>query len=283
MSATLPAAAEYKYQDRDLRDHPALYDLAVEYLKQYTGDFHFLRDAKRTVLTGLPLPMGVARGVLNCMRGDSRVTQQLYAIALPSPPAKDAVVLEMTRSKRTWRKKQRWNEKKCDLTESHGSHSWTNPDFDSNNDDEDYDVPVYWNCEGVPYEINRSSYTIDAKVKSDWGAARQGKFIHRLTREGHCVWHPRMHEDGFYSPPDLWVYTYCKYPTQIRDPRLFKSLPEQEDLEMMDIAECLRCKENAPPVQIDIPLFDPQSYQIAEVEKLVKNVPLVVFSEPRSL
>lgn len=62
-----------KYTGADVRDDRRLRPLAYEFLNQYTGDFPFLRDAKRLHMNGEYLRDGVIKGVLNCMLADPRV------------------------------------------------------------------------------------------------------------------------------------------------------------------------------------------------------------------
>lgn len=69
-SALDPSA--YRYTDRDVREHSELIDAAMNWLREYQGDFEFLRDARVALLRANSLPIGVVRGVLNCMWGDAR-------------------------------------------------------------------------------------------------------------------------------------------------------------------------------------------------------------------
>lgn len=71
--------APMKYTSLDVRDDPQLRPLAYEYLKQYTGDFEFLRIAKMRWERGEYLHDGVIKGILNCMLADPRVAE------MPSP------------------------------------------------------------------------------------------------------------------------------------------------------------------------------------------------------
>lgn len=62
-----------RWQDSDVRSRFDLWELATDYLTQYTGDFPFLIEARRALASGGPLRVPVIRGVLNCMSADSRV------------------------------------------------------------------------------------------------------------------------------------------------------------------------------------------------------------------
>jgi hypothetical protein len=66
-----------RYTDRHIRENPKLYDLAVSYARGYAGDYEFLVSAHHYAVTRGSLPVGVARGVLNCMRLDLSVADEL--------------------------------------------------------------------------------------------------------------------------------------------------------------------------------------------------------------
>lgn len=65
----MSAGLARKYTDRDVREHPELVLAAEAFLRSYTGDFEFLVQLQREIVTyGLPLTLGAVRGTLNCMR-----------------------------------------------------------------------------------------------------------------------------------------------------------------------------------------------------------------------
>lgn len=71
----------HKYTDRDVRERfDDLHPLACSFVRAYSGDFEFLRDAQLLLKRDGYLTNGVLRGVLNCMRVDAR-----WATALPAP------------------------------------------------------------------------------------------------------------------------------------------------------------------------------------------------------
>lgn len=70
-----------KFTDRDVRERPELVAEAVRYLRWYQGEFEFLVDAKRYEAANGNLPLPTARGVLNCMRQDTR-----YGMVVPDLP-----------------------------------------------------------------------------------------------------------------------------------------------------------------------------------------------------
>lgn len=76
----------HKYQDADVRDNANLMALAVQYARLYRGDFPFMQAAAAAANATGTLPIGVARGVLNCMRTDAR-----WADKLPEPMGPDPI------------------------------------------------------------------------------------------------------------------------------------------------------------------------------------------------
>lgn len=74
--------SEHKFWESDLRRDPSLIGIAIEYARNYTGDFEIMVHAQNLVRTSGTLPPGIARTVLNCMRTDPTVI----------PPRKPPVV-----------------------------------------------------------------------------------------------------------------------------------------------------------------------------------------------
>lgn len=62
-----------KYTDLDVRSDRTLAPIAYEYLKQYTGEFQFLRECKSYYAEMGRLAHAHIRGVLNCMLADPKV------------------------------------------------------------------------------------------------------------------------------------------------------------------------------------------------------------------
>jgi hypothetical protein len=71
---------DLRYVDQDLREDPELQRRAESYALHYKGDFDFLTRAQGAMQIHGNLPIGVARGVLNCMRIDPA-----HAPTLPPP------------------------------------------------------------------------------------------------------------------------------------------------------------------------------------------------------
>lgn len=98
-------------------------------------------------------------------------------------------------------------EKQCDKTTPHYQHG------DSKGRD-------WVTCPGIPFPINRKSYTLTAYVKRPFAIARQGRLIHGSESRAYLSWLPRPHEWGFWSQPELVVKLKCRYPSYIRRPVL---------------------------------------------------------------
>jgi hypothetical protein len=77
----------YKFTDTDLREDPALFNVAYNFLAVYAGEFEFLVHAKAQYLTMHELPLGTVRGVLNCMRTLPNARELLgFYMWSPRPP-----------------------------------------------------------------------------------------------------------------------------------------------------------------------------------------------------
>lgn len=84
-------AADHKFTDWHVRNHPVLEQLAVDYARGYTGDYEFLVKAHIWVTENGTLSVPVIRGVLNCMRMDLSVAADLpdpskLWLGEPEPP-----------------------------------------------------------------------------------------------------------------------------------------------------------------------------------------------------
>lgn len=66
-----------KYTDTDVKSDPFLLAAAVKYALSYRGDFDFMVAAADVAHLRGTLPVAIARGVLNCMRADPRVADNL--------------------------------------------------------------------------------------------------------------------------------------------------------------------------------------------------------------
>jgi len=218
-----------KYTDRDVRENPEFFDYAVDYLRQYEGEFAFLVDCKMRVASGWDLSVGMVRGVLNCMRNDPRVT------GIPDPQVWDddevENVIPLKRKKK--RSRDRYRDDWCENTEPHGPHR-----------DENY---VY-SCPGL-YLVNRQSFRLPLKVKREHVTAKGGSLIHRVAPDGNhnSVWNVPPHDYGWYDfwSPDYNIKLACKFPSWLKNPML---LTEEEAIQFTELPEhagqrvfCVRC------------------------------------------
>jgi len=100
-----------KYTDRDVRERPELVAEAVRYLRWYQGEFEFLVDAKRYEVANGSLSVATARGVLNCIRQDTRYAMVSDPIPEPSVshPRRLRVVVDQEKRREPFDLKTYWN------------------------------------------------------------------------------------------------------------------------------------------------------------------------------
>jgi hypothetical protein len=204
---------EYAYSDRDVRDNPELRPLVVAYVTQYTGDFDPLVEAKRAVEGGHELTVPQVRRVLNCMRHDFDVADQL-----PAPRIRQtrATVLDFGAAQKRKKSKDTNTliDKECDDTRSHDKHYWG----------ENYN----FRCKGIPWKINRKEVTTKATVHARYVKSRTGNLVHLVADypgAGHLFqWNGPRHEYGF-KWIRLHVKLVCKYPSWIQDGTLYLEEP----------------------------------------------------------
>jgi hypothetical protein len=226
------AAPEHKYSDRDVRADPDLAELAYEYLDAYTGDFEPLVRAQEVLTGSRLLTTSQIRVVLNCMRHDWNIADQL-----PQPMAK---VIEMPQRdnevevipKRKKYKEPSWKDRyvNCERTDLHPSHAYEKNGYDQ------------WRCDGIANDRPDHLWT-DAKIKTPYVKAPGGKMIHLLGEGSNFHWYPYRYGDGFGGlsrqfdedgkywqwgrfPPALNVKLLCKHPSWLRNPMLLWELPE---------------------------------------------------------
>jgi hypothetical protein len=224
-------STEYRYTDRDVRENPELTQIAYDYLRNYGGDFEPLVEALRAFQQERWLPTNSIRVVLNCMRHDLNVANDLPAPIGYKIPRKIAEVVKPR--KRDWREPV-----PCDIKESHGGHTYKL----------DGELVI---CEGIPWKINRQTfYHREATVKVPFARARGGRFIHSITGEAWLEWRtPNMgHSFGWDKyPPSLSVKSSCKYPSWINKPILLTADKARILLESVpdELSVCPYCTEVA--------------------------------------
>lgn len=220
----MSTAPEVKYTDRDVRESEELVERALEYVRNYTGEFQYLIDMKLRVAQEGDLTTPMIRGVLNCMRHDPRITD----LPTPLPPQEGTVTeLRPRRAERvpSQKRKRHGGRKSChEVGVEHGYHYWT--------DDEDN---TEYSCEGW-HLINRGTVDVhgyrstavftETVVKRPYAAARGGMLVH-LINSAEVRWFAPAHEWGYHGDPDLVVRNVCRFPRFIERPLLLNQ--EQAD------------------------------------------------------
>jgi hypothetical protein len=200
--------ARLKYTDRDVRENPGMIELAERFLEHYEGEFQFLVDAKRTFRRGYTLNIATIRGVLNCMRSDSRVVH-----LLPEPGDPDlAKVLELPMPKT--------GVIECQMKASHDPHyEWVRG-------------KQKLKCPGVPFEINRNEYThTKTFVRAKFVKARTSFLIHQTTSLAEGRWfldRDERHKNE-YGEFEVITKTRCKQPGWVYGGILIAALPTQQE------------------------------------------------------
>lgn len=222
--------AERKYTDKDVRQDSTLRQIAEEYVVNYGGDFEPLVNAVRMMEEGEKLPTNIIRVVLNCMRHDREVANQL-----PNPEnLQPRLELVTDRPTRKLPRRIPWDYP-CDYPESHDGHGWKDPGSGVNN---------HW-CPGVPFAINREHFFTRAVVNRPFFCARGGKLIHIASHEDlgtSILWRPwRRHEYGEAEAIELAVKSLCRYPSIIRKPVLL-TREEAMTLDAVAIVEVEFCR-----------------------------------------
>lgn len=203
-------APDHAYTDRDVRSDLAKFrSIATKYVQGYTGAFEPLVDAQDAVKEGLELTLPMVRKVLNCMRHDFAVAASLPRVV---PMTKKSNVVDIFTSSRS-RPRDR-EIRQCDSKSGHYRHNWW--------DEEDEDLRYF--CEGVEFEINRWNYSRPATVKAEFALAGGGALVHRTTGKGKVFWVPEEHDWGFVNQI-MSVKVVCKYPSWLKNPRLYKEEP----------------------------------------------------------
>ena len=239
----MSAAPEIRYTDRDVREDESLRELALEYLRQYGGEFEPLTDAQEVMNSGEHLPTQMIRKVLNCMRHDRD-----WATRMPTPDRTSNVL--PFRAPRP--RKPQQVDKPCEQTTGHHQHPWEKVPWGEYND-------YYWrySCPGLPWEITRRARVTPAKVNRPLAVAKTGKLLHSVDPDGahRVVWKVPHHEYGWYSDThdwvtedgDLHVHLMCKYPSVINKPILLRPedieayLIGQAAIGRTDIKRCPHC------------------------------------------
>lgn len=246
------AAPERKYTDADVRADMELTELALEYLDTYAGDFDPLVRAQDVLLRGGVLTTSQIRVVLNCMRHDWNIADQMptpMAKVIDMPVRDEIPVLGYMEPKPKKRKKKPSYQDRyisCDDPKPHPSHRYEADGFDD------------WMCPGV--RNDRVEVVImKAKIKVPYAKAKGGKMIHLVDPYGdsYFMYSPNRHGDGYGSGfasktfpfpwgiyPSFHVELMCRYPSWLKDPLLLAEIPEgMLTSEGKPIGLCPHCKK----------------------------------------
>lgn len=218
------AAPEHKYSDRDVRENPDLAEMAYEYLDTYGGEYEPLVRAQEVLRDGRYLTTSQTRVVLNCMRHDWNIADQL-----PQPMAKVIEMPQRDNEVEVIPKRKKFKEPSykdryvyCGSDDLHPPHAYEANGYDQ------------WRCDGKANDRPDHLWT-DAKIKTPYVKAPGGKMIHLLGEGSNFHWYPYRYGNGYGSntnslwprfPPDLSVKLLCKHPSWLRNPMLLWELPE---------------------------------------------------------
>lgn len=240
---------EIKYSDRDVREDYSLTAIAVQYVKDYAGEFEPLVDAQTELKEHGRLDPVTVRKVLNCMRHDRDWKGKLPVPKRRIPPVTDPDPLNPVRRARgkNWRD---GFEKKCNKKEPHDPHTW------------DKESRSHW-CTGVRFKINRPEMLrMPTRIKLPYACARHGSYIHLTEGTGYALWWPNRHSWGWHKPDGyrfqepkghswhLIVNLRCKNPGRLTDPVLISNdelmvfLENARKIRKPDAKICPRCLPN---------------------------------------
>ena len=202
----------HKFWDSDIRRDPSLLVVAIEYARDYCGDFEFMVGAKSVVQETGSLPLPMARAVLNCMRTDPRAN-------VPPKPSQSAPT----------------------------RHEIDNV-IPIHRDDHRYEVAdryanVRLGARRPKPEPVKVIARYHVKIKAPFGITRvNAGVIHRTTPDAEARWHRRRLADNKYS--DALEFEYLRVTwacgRDTKDPRLFgleaftmrPTQPHEEALEL---------------------------------------------------
>ena len=236
---TLPR--DYKYTDTDVRRNLGTATLfAMEYLRDYAGDFEPLVALKRTYEIK-SLNVGQVRTVLNCARHDSYAEippmYPTHSVGDEGDDSEDNVVVMKERlRKRNKRAPKLEVNRKCDIEGYHDGHGHFGKTPYHPED-------PYLRCYGK-HEYNRHDFELPLKVNWPFMMGKSRLTVHRVSqdRPSTVLWTPLSRKLGYARAPIMKVRTHCEYPSMLRDPILIKKLvnpfapPGLDDPKL-----CVRC------------------------------------------
>jgi hypothetical protein len=205
----------FKFTDTDVRGDPRLFDIAVSYAIRYAGEFEFLRSAGEAAREGL-MTVGMARGVLNCMRTDGAVAHLLPEPAprlqlVPDFSDRIAAPVQRHRPPRP----KHWGNASCDALSDHGRHEYTIDTPGASSGSVQFTCPGRWS-------MNRRPVKTDAMIKVPFVIARTGSFVHLVGKGSYVTWiPPHYHRPGM-GVWSLHVKLACRYPSWLTNPLLLR-------------------------------------------------------------
>jgi hypothetical protein len=255
----MSGAPERKYTDADVRADPELTEMVYDYLDKYAGEYDPLVRAQSVLKRGSYLTTAQTRVVLNCMRHDWDIADQMpapMAQVIDMPQRDETEVYGyMQPTKKKGKKRQQTRgylgPQECGSTELHMAHNWNDETFPD----------AYWHCGGK--NNGREGYLfIDAKIKTPYVKATGGRMVHLLGEGSYFHWVPNVHGDGYGGmlrqigqseadkslwgrfPPHLHVKVLCKHPSWLTDPFLLWEIPDGLITnDGQPIGLCKYCKE----------------------------------------
>lgn len=221
-----------RYEDRDVRDDDRLYTLACAYLKEYTGHFDPLVEAKEVLAQDGVISVPMARKVLNCMRHDARLAGKM---PVPQRPELTLVEGELSRPVRRLGPARPKREYRMDClnTAPHHPHLWVDEDK------ERHACPGVLN--GLPSEF--TSRTI---IKRKYAVGKHGGQVHITKGWGRADFVRNPYEAN--AQPYLArhkVFLLCTIGT-LTDPYLLDTAAEVESLGLVNqrcYTFCARCEQ----------------------------------------
>jgi len=207
-----------RYTDQDVREDERLVQIAMWYIKNYTGEFPYMVDLQRSLARGFNPNVSHVRGALNCLRNDPRSFARL-PLTFDSAEIIEVDFVAAERRKKPEPPKFEINRER-----------FTNTDTI---------------VKGV-YARGRSS-GIFHTIRMSPFPARLDKYGNSYQGMGTVSWYLKsreLHSYG-YGEPVLYVTIECSIGI-LKNPALYKELPDLRQTSDLLGIETKRCK-NCPP------------------------------------
>lgn len=187
---------EWKYTNRDVREDPRLTELAVVYLQESANEFEPLVLARQELIETGALRVQTVRIILNCMRNDYKVGDQM---PVPDRPTLSLVVPSKGKAVQ--------KPEECGQSTPHVGH---------------YFVTQHWGnvyCYGVT-NGRKHSFERSFTPKVGYAKARTGALIHRPADEGSWIMYWTNQYGPGFKRTEVSLKLSCKYPSRIKNPLL---------------------------------------------------------------